>query len=191
MSHAERRTIYFDTAGKQNTLTLLRVVKEYVERAGIENIVIASTTGETGVQASKLFKHFNLIVVTHHFGFSRRGSQELKEENSQLILANGAKILTATHALGGAERAIRKKFGTIEPLGIIANTLRLFGEGTKVCVEIVLMAADAGLIPMNQDVVAFAGSSKGADTALLVKPANSSRFFELEVKEIIAKPLNP
>jgi len=76
MSHAERRTIYFDTVGKQNTLTLLRVVKEYVERTGIENIVIASTTGETGVQASKLFKRFNLIVVTHHFGFLSRGIQE-------------------------------------------------------------------------------------------------------------------
>ncbi|MFP3985126.1 MAG: hypothetical protein ACLFU9_04060, partial [Candidatus Bathyarchaeia archaeon] len=74
------------------------------------------------------------------------------------------------------------------PLEIIANTLRLFGEGTKVCVEIVLMATDAGLIPADKEVVALAGSGRGADTALLIKPANSSRFFELEVKEVIAKP---
>jgi len=127
-------------------------------------------------------------VVTHHAGFREPGMQELKEENRQKILDNGAKILTATHALSGAERAIRKEFGTIEPLEVIANTLRLFGEGTKVCVEIVLMAADAGLIPTDRDVVAVAGSGRGADTALLIKPENSSRFFDLEIREVIAKP---
>ncbi len=50
------------------------------------------------------------------------------------------------------------------------------------------MAADAGLIPVDREVVAVAGSGRGADTALLIRPANSSRFFDLEVKEIIAKP---
>ncbi len=188
MSHVERKTIYFEAAGRQNTKTVLKAAKEYAEKAGIKDVVVASTTGETGAQASKLFKGFNLVVVTHHMGFSQPGVQELTEENRRRILANGAKILTATHALSGAERAIRKKFDTIEPLEIIANTLRLFGEGTKVCVEVVLMVADAGLIPADRDVVAVAGSGRGADTALLMKPANSSRFFDLEVREIIAKP---
>ncbi len=188
MSLVERKTVYFIAQGKQNTDTLLKTVRKYVEKTDVKDIVIASTTGETGAQASKLFKSLNLVVVTHHSGFREPGVQELKEEERQQILANGAKILTATHALSGAERAIRKKFGTVEPLEIIANTLRLFGEGTKVCVEIVLMAADAGLIPADRDVVAIAGSGRGADTALLIKPANSSRFFDLEVKEVIAKP---
>lgn len=188
MSHIEGKTTYFEAAGRQNTDTLLKIVKEYAETVGIRDIVLASTTGETAVRASELFKDFNLVVVTHHFGFSKSGVQELREENRQRIQASGATILTATHALSGAERAIRKKFGTIEPIEIIANTLRLFGEGTKVCVEIVLMATDSGLIPVDRDVVAIAGSGRGADTALLIKPANSSRFFDLEVKEIITKP---
>jgi len=64
----------------------------------------------------------------------------------------------------------------------------LFGEGTKVCVEISVMAADAGLIPVNRDVVAIAGTNSGADTAIVVKPATTSDFFSLEVREIIAKP---
>ena len=50
------------------------------------------------------------------------------------------------------------------------------------------MAADAGLIPVDRDVIAVAGSSGGADTALLIKPANASRFFDLKIREIIAKP---
>ena len=50
------------------------------------------------------------------------------------------------------------------------------------------MVADAGLIPIDRDIIAIAGSSSGADTALLIKPANASRFFDLKIKEIIAKP---
>ena len=188
MSSIERKTLYFEAKGKQNTSTLLERVREYADKTGVRDVVVASTTGETGVAASKLFGSFNLTVVTHHSGFSTPGSHELDEENRRQILANGAKIFTATHALSGVERAIRKEFGTIEPLEIIANTLRLFGEGTKVCVEIALMATDAGLMPVDKDIIAIAGSGRGADTALLIKSANTSRFFELEVREVIAKP---
>lgn len=188
MSFVENKVTYFDSTGRENTTTVLRVVKEYVGKAGVKDVVVASTTGETAVLASELLKDLNLVVVTHHTGFGEPGFQELREENRSQILANGAKIFTATHALGGAERAIRKSFGTIGPLEIIANTLRLLGEGTKVCVEIVLMAADAGLIPTDKNVVAIAGSGRGADTALLIKPANASRFFDLEIREVITKP---
>ena len=188
MSGIDRRILYFETKGKQNTSALLERVREYAGITGVRDVVVASTTGETGVAASKLFKGLNLVVVTHHSGFAAQGVHELEEENRRQILSNGARILTATHALSGVERAIRKEFGTIEPLEIIANTFRLFGEGTKVCVEIVLMAADAGLIPVDREVITIAGSGRGADTALLIKPANASRFFELEVREVIAKP---
>jgi hypothetical protein len=64
------------------------------------------------------------------------------------------------------------------------------GEGTKVCVEITLMAADAGLIPVDKDIVAIAGTGEGADTALRILPANATRFFDLKIREIIAKPHN-
>jgi len=188
MSSLKRETLYFQTPGKHNTEALLEFVKAYAEAEGIRDIVVASTTGETGVKASELFKGFNVVVVTHFVGMREPGVSEFEEENRRRILENGAKIQTATHALSSAERAIRGKFGTIMPLEIIANTLRLFGDGTKVCVEIILMAADAGLIPVDKDVIAIAGSSRGADTALLMKPANASRFFDLKVREVIAKP---
>lgn len=138
--------------------------------------------------ASRLLKGFNLVVVTHHTGFSELNAQELKDEYRQEILENGARILTGTHALSSVERAVRKEFGAIQPLELIAHTLRRFGEGTKVCVEIALMAADAGLIQVDKDIIAVAGSSHGVDTALLIKPANASRFFDLKIREIIAKP---
>jgi hypothetical protein len=186
----ERKATYFTGAGKQNTGTVLKLVRKYVEKENIGDIVVASTTGETGAKASRIFTGKNVVIVTHCYGFKDLGKTELLEEFRKEILANGARILTATHALSSAERAIRKNFGTIQPLELIANVLRLFGEGTKVCVEIVLMAADAGLIQLDRDIVAIGGSGRGADTALRVRPANSARFFDLKIREAIAKPSN-
>jgi hypothetical protein len=190
MSPAKRKATYFKEAGKENTSTVLNLVKEYVEKEDINDIVVASTTGETGAKASKIFKGRNVVVVTHCHGFLEPGKTELQDEHRKEILANKAKILTATHALSSAERAIRKDFSTIQPLELIANVLRLMGEGTKVCVEIVLMAADAGYIPVDRDIIAIAGSGRGADTALRIRPANSARFFTLKIREVIAKPEN-
>ncbi len=190
MRSVERITVYFETPGKQNTESVLRLVKKYAQAEGIRDIVVASTTGETGIKASTALRGLNVVVISHHFGFHEPGVWEMEEDNRKKILENGAKILTATHALSGVERAIRKKFETIMPLEIMANTLRLFGEGTKVCVEITLMAADAGLIPAGGEVIAIGGTGRGADTALVIKPATASRFFNLGIKEIIAKPRN-
>lgn len=44
---------------------------------------------------------------------------------------------------------------------IIANTLRMFGQGVKVCVEVATMALDAGLIPYGEDVIAAGVSGVG------------------------------
>lgn len=184
----EKITVYFAKAGEQNTDALLKEVRKYVKKEGIKDIVIASTTGRTGAKAAKMFKHYNVVVVGHCFGLKEPGKSELQEEYKRAILANGANIFVGTHALSSAERAVRKDFGTILPLELVANVLRRMGEGTKVCVEITLMAADAGLIPIDRDVVAIGGSGRGADTALLLRPANAARFFDLKIRELIAKP---
>jgi hypothetical protein len=188
MSSVEKKTVYFMEAGEQNTDTLLAIVKEYVKKEGIRDIVIASSSGKTGAQAAKILKGYSVVVVGHSFGFQEPGKSELQEEYKEEILAQGAKIFVGVHALSSAERAVRKAFGTIQTLELMANVLRLMGEGTKVCVEITLMAADAGLIPADRDIVAVAGTGKGADTALRIWPANAARFFDLKIREIIAKP---
>jgi len=188
MSFIEKKTMYFEKAGPQNTETLLKFVREYVEKENIQDIIVASTTGDTGAKASKAFKGRNIVIVTRNMGFQEPGKTELQEEHKQEILSQGGKIFTGTHAFSSAERAIRKDFGTVEPLELIASVFRRLGEGTKVCTEITIMAADAGLIPIDRDIVAIAGTGRGADTALRIHPVNSARFFELKIKEIIAKP---
>lgn len=187
----EKSITYYDLPGDVNTETTLALAKQRAQALGIRNIVVASTYGHTGVKACELFRGFNVVVVRHHTGFQGPGSQQMTQEYEKTILASGAKIVTAGHALSGIERAIRMKRDTLGPLELMADTLRVFGEGTKVCIEITVMAADAGLIPVDRPVVAIAGTSKGADTALVVRPAHSNNFFDLYVGEIIAKPSKP
>ena len=65
---------------------------------------------------------------------------------------------------------------------------RAFGQGMKVVLEITTMAADGGLIGTDQDVIAIAGTGRGADLAVVLRPVNSNDFFDLKVKEILCKP---
>jgi hypothetical protein len=58
----------------------------------------------------------------------------------------------------------------------------------KVCVEITLMAADAGSIDMNHEIIAIGGTGKGADTAAVIMPAHTSSVCDLDIKEILAMP---
>lgn len=184
LSFEEDKTIYFSKREAASLDKTLERVKERAEKLGIMSIVVASTSGETGLKVSEMFKDYNVVIVTHHFGFREPNSIELTEENRKRILANGGKILSTTHALGGIGRAIRRKFDTMQADEIIANTLRIFGEGMKVAIEIALMAADSGLIRTDEDAIAVGKW----DTAIVVRPANVPNFFDIRVKEILCKP---
>ena len=86
-------------------------------------------------------------------------------------------------------RSFSKKFGGITPAEIVANTLRFMGQGVKVAVEISIMAADAGAITTDKDIIAVGGSGKGADAALVLKASHMNNFLDLKIREVIAKPL--
>lgn len=182
------QTTYFEQPGPHNTLRTLEIARQRAEALGIRSILVASTRGDTGVQAARMFQGYHLVVVTHATGFAGPNIQELTDENRAAIEAAGGKILTCQHAFGGISRAVRKKWGTYEIDEIVAQTLRTFGEGTKVCLEIALMAADAGLVRVGEPCIAIGGTGRGADTALVLAPANVQQFFDLRVLEVLCKP---
>jgi hypothetical protein len=184
----EIQSIYFLEPGSKNTEKTFEVAKRRSDELGIKTIVVASTSGETGLKAVKAFTNCKVVVVTHTTGFRAPDVQELTPQNRAKILEKGGVILTATHAFGGVGRAIRRRFNTYQVDEIIAHTLRVFGQGTKVACEIALMAADAGLIRTDEEVISIGGTASGADTALVVKPAHTHDFFELKVKEVLCKP---
>ncbi len=184
----EFSTLYFDKSGPDNTKSTLQCVKTWAEKLNIDKIVVATTRGITGVFAAEYLKSNNVIVVTHSTGFHSENEQELTSENRSKIEYSGGKILTCQHAFGGPSRALRLKFNTTTVDDLIANTLRIFGQGMKVAVEITLMAADAGLIDTTHDIIAVGGTGYGADTAIVIKPANVSRFFDLKIRNILCMP---
>ena len=184
----EVESVYFLEPGSANTEETLKVAKRRAEELGIKSIVVASTSGETGLKALKIFADYRVVVVTHTTGFQAPDTQELTSQNRAKILEEGGTILTATHAFGGVGRAVRRRFNTYQVDELIAQTLRVFGQGTKVACEIVLMAADAGLIRTDEEIVSIGGTANGADTALVVKPAHTHDFFQLKVREVLCKP---
>lgn len=180
-------TTYWQQKGRINTEATVRLALERAREIGLKHVVVASATGYT---ASLCLGNndLNIVCVTHQAGFKKPGEIELEPATRQRLEDGGIKVLTTTHLLAGLDRALRFGFQGIYPAEIIANTLRLFGQGTKVAVEVAGMALDAGLIPAGVDIISLGGSSEGADTALILRPAHSQEFFATKIKEIICKP---
>lgn len=179
--------MYFDSVGKENTNSTVALALKAAAEKKIKYIVVASSTGDT----AKLLKNendINIICVTHANGYPVPGKSELTQEQRIELESNGIKVLTTTHVLSGAERGISKAFGGAYPVEIIAHTLRMLGQGTKVCVEISVMALDSGLLPYGEQIIAIGGSGKGADTAIVLTPSHASSIFETKIHEIICKP---
>lgn len=179
--------MHFDKSGPINTRQTLQAAFERARVLGIDEIVVASTHGDTALQAHAIFNDCKLVVVTYHCGFKEPFQTVMTPEARTSLEAKGMTVLMATHALSGLERAVAKKHGGIYPALLIADTLRLFGQGVKVAVEISVMAADAGVLS-GKDIIAVGGTAKGADAAVVLRPANQSDFFDLRIREIICKP---
>ena len=184
----EARTVYFERPGQENTEEVFRVVKQRAAELGIRTVLVASTRGETAVKAAAALEGLRLVIVTHSHGFREPDTQEFTAENRQIVEGKGAAILTATHIFAGLSRALRNKTSTVAIGDLTAHILRILGEGMKVVVEIAMMAADAGLVRTDEEVISIAGTAKGADTAVVLNPVNSQSFFDLKVKEILCKP---
>ena len=184
----EKTINYFENKGAENTDKVIELVRKRKEELGISNILVASVSGNTALKLREAISDVNIISITHHAGFREKGKLEITPENIQKLKDNNIKFYVGSHALSGVGRGISNKFGGVTPVEIIAATLRLFGQGIKVCVEISIMAADGGLIPVDEEIIAIGGTATGVDAAVVLKAANMGNFFDLEIKEIIAKP---
>lgn len=180
--------MYFDKVGKDNTDKTLELAIKTAKEKNIKNIVVASSSGNTALKLSNE-KDLNIVCVSHSNGFRENGSMDMPEESITLLKEKGIKVLTTTHVLSGAERGLSKKFGGISPVEVIAYTLRMFGQGVKVCTEISIMALDSNLIPYDEPIIAIGGSSYGADTAIIIRPSHASSILETKIDEIICKPI--
>jgi len=153
--------MYFDQPGKDNTLQTLESAFERGAALGLTEVVVASTKGDTAYKALEIFKGFKIVSVTYHCGFKKPFEKVMSDRVKKDLERKNVQVISATHALSGVERSIAKKFTGSYPVLLVADTLRLFGQGTKVAVEVSIMAADAGALSGN-DIIAVGGSGRGA-----------------------------
>jgi len=189
----ERPTVYFEKpGGGENTAKTLALAKARADELGIKTVVVASTVGDTAVKAMDVFQGYKVIVVSHVTGMREPDTQTFTGANRKIVEDKGGIIVTAAHAFGAIHRSLGATGGPPVPTSaigdIIAMTLRTFGQGMKVACEIAAMAADAGAVRTDEEIISIGGTGRGADTAVVLQPSNVHRFFNLRVKEIVCKP---
>jgi len=182
---------YFDRPGPDNTDAVVQAVKARCEELGIRHVVVASDSGATALNLWEALQGTGVTLVSaaEQAGYAGGDAPSLSGDQRKEQEDKGIKVLVTSHALSGVERSITDTFGGTGRVEIIAHTLRRFGgEGIKVAVEVAVMAADAGLVPTDREIIAVGGTGGGADTAIVLKAAHMNNFFDLEIREIIAKP---
>ncbi|MBN1133441.1 MAG: hypothetical protein JXA38_00630 [Methanosarcinaceae archaeon] len=189
----KKSILYFDEVGKENTDNVVNEAAKRAEDLGIKYIVIASTSGDSAIKMAEAVKdtEIKVISVTHQYGLREDGKWEMSADNLKILKDLGANVITQSHLFSGVERSISKRLGGASRIDVISDTLRaVFGKGFKVAIEVTMMAADSGHIPVSKDteIIAIGGTREGSDVALVLRPAHSHDFFSIQVREIIAMP---
>ena len=178
----EATITYFEAPGEANTAATLAIVKQRAQELGVEHVVIASTTGGTARAAADAFADTDvkLVIIPHQW----RWREERQFDCALVPDLEGAghRVYWST-MLFHTEELYGNGAGTA-----LANILRTFGQGMKVCLEILLMAANGGQVDIGEKVIVAAGSGRGADTAIVATAATSNRVKEVRVHEILCKP---
>jgi uncharacterized protein len=194
MNGDNKGIVYFHQAGIENTDDLVEIVYQRLKEGDIRSVVVASTSGQTGLKfARKMAKETHLVVVSSHPGSSAPGVWKFNPKALEELQSLGVTVVRQSHILSGLERSISQKFSGASHSEVIAEALRsLFGVGLKVAVECAIMAADSGTIPIDKTISVGGTASergRGADCAIVVWPAHCNNFFDFRVLEILAKPL--
>jgi hypothetical protein len=176
MGVVKRVDYYFDEPGLQNTESVFKAVKERIEQTGIRTLVIASDSGDTAVKLCDSIKEPDLKIIAVSW-------KKMSPENVHKLKENGVEVVQESHSpLSGKEARV------------MAYTYYTLGQGFKVAVELAMITVDMDLVKTGQEVISIAGTTNGADTAVLIKASSTEDMIgqdtmnRLEVKEIVAMP---
>ena len=186
----EGKVFYFEKKGSVNTDRTLEIALACCEQKGIKKIVVASSTGKTALLLREKAKpSIEVIGVTYSAGSKYREEVEEFNRNRETMIKKSIQVVRGLHALSATERAFENKYKSgLLPLNIVADTLRMFSQGMKVCLEVSVMAAEAGFVTPDEDIVVLGGSGHGADTAVIMKPAYAASMFETKFKAVLCMP---
>jgi len=187
---SEGKVFYFAKKGAVNTERALEIALACCEERGIRKIVVASSTGKTALLLrAKANPSIEVIGVTYSAGSKYREEVEEFNRNRETMIKKGIQVVRGLHALSATERAFENKYKSgLLPLNIVADTLRMFSQGMKVCLEVAVMAAEAGFVTPDEEIVAVGGSGRGADTAVIMTPAYAASMFQTKFKAVLCMP---
>lgn len=209
----------FERPGPVNTDEVIEIARAASSK--YEYIVVASITGDTALKFAKKVRGKEIICVTCPQGMNWEVADmdkgpfttipelvQIRSEWEKQGLATVPMAITARNKNRLDDLKVRTVQGTIPFFGptfsmrvhlqkitgldVMAKTLELISTGTLVCLECVLMAADAGSIPEGQEVLALAGTERGLDTAWVIRSCASANLFHpskgARFVELLAKP---
>jgi hypothetical protein len=215
----------FERPGPVNTDEVVAISKDASLK--VDYVVVASITGDSAVKIAEKSRGKKVVCVTCPQGmywqvnemtagvfaeipelrrqrdeWSKKGlktvAMNVTAENKTKLDQLGVEIVRGTIPLFGPSFSMRLHLKKTTALDVVAKTLELISPGTLVCMEIVLMATDAGVIPEDKLVLACAGTEMGLDTAWILKSCASANLFHpakgFRFVELLAKPglaLNP
>ncbi len=188
---------------------ILTLAKERAIAYAVKNVVVGSNTGRSVLEARGAFGDgFNIIALgnpassherglVHHSGMSEETICQLEDAGITVALHEQSIF----QGMGTWFRGVSldeivenvgkdRQFGAIQ---IIYRTLQFFGNGPRVCLEIAMMAADTGLLPVDADCIAIARPGSWCnmpDAAMILRPAKTQDMFkgELRVKDLVLVP---
>jgi hypothetical protein len=183
--------VYFTDKGPSNTGRTIECAVDCCREQSIAKIVVASSSGETALKLREMADPAcEVIAVTYCAGSRFADKVEAFNANRQKVEKAGIKIVRGIHALSATERTFENKYGAkLIPLNLVSDSLRMFGQGMKVCVEVAIMAAEHGFVTPSEEIIVLGGSGTGADTAVVLRPAFAAAMFDLKIQQILCKPL--
>ena len=177
----------FEEPGPDNTAAVVEIAIAAARAKNINQIVIASSSGKVAQAFLPFAKEFHIVNVGVAYYIRPEVPNSMSDEIQATLREGGMKLYFGGHVLSGAERGLSTRFKGVYPVEVMAHTLRMFGAGTKVCVECAVEALDAGLITPSPT-ICVGGSGGGADTAAILTPAGSMRILDTKIHEILCKP---
>jgi hypothetical protein len=193
----KRQVYYFDQPGEENTQWVIEAVSQRLEAGGIRKVIVASTSGKTAVEFARSLKDKAELVCVSESPYRREWGEQwpcLKEEFRQQLEKLGVAIIDKAPYVFHSSVLDTARWSDVFPERLVKETLYSFGQGMKVAVEVALTAVSCGYVIPYEDVIGVGGSSKGADTAIILRATYPASLFDkdpakrLEIREIIAMP---
>ena len=201
MENMERQCAYFKRGGMEHTERVVEAVGTRLEEGNIDTVVVASTTGETALRFSEDLGGGTTIIsvaeapLMKDMGYNYpRVQPEMKkrlEEKGVIVVEHIPFVFHSYFVLSITDPGQRYAH---TPEAIMRDTFYAFGQGFKVAVEVVLMAVVGGFRAPYKNVIGVGGSSRGADTAVVLNSTYPNDVFSsdgkkrLKIREIICKP---